>query len=163
MNRRHFSCCRGFLPFSSLLQALNRMTAFSPMGAFHYPQPISSKHWTAVVVYIPLCEPAHALWPRKFENILRSTAISCPTYILTVSLNVLIPNMATSHKPTTINLADINQKPANILRRVLFTILHNKVVKDIFAQVIDGLPIARTYQVAIARRFELLSRPHRSR
>ena len=66
--------------------------------------------------------------------------------------------MTTAHKATTAGLADINQERADILRRVLSSVLREDIVKEVLAQVIDGLPVAKTYELTITRRFELLSR-----
>lgn len=53
--------------------------------------------------------------------------------------------MTTAHKATTVGLADINQERADILRRELSSVLREDIVKDVLAQVIDGLPVAKTY------------------
>lgn len=66
--------------------------------------------------------------------------------------------MAPSHKTISVNLVDIDQERAGVLRGVFSTLLGSNIVKDVFAQVIDGLPIKTTYELTITRRFELLSR-----
>ncbi|PGH01798.1 hypothetical protein AJ80_08965 [Polytolypa hystricis UAMH7299] len=61
-------------------------------------------------------------------------------------------------QPTTVSIADIEQERADILKHVLSTVLRTDIARDIFAQVIDGLPISKTYELTITRRFDLLSR-----
>ncbi|KAI1967015.1 ADP-ribose diphosphatase [Ophidiomyces ophidiicola] len=51
-----------------------------------------------------------------------------------------------------IHIDDIEQKRAEILKCVL-----SSVTRDVFAQVIDGLPISETYEFTITHRFDLLS------
>ncbi|OJD10724.1 hypothetical protein AJ78_08342 [Emergomyces pasteurianus Ep9510] len=58
----------------------------------------------------------------------------------------------------TVRLADLDHAKAAILKRVLSTVLCSRTTKDVFAQVIDGLPIKSTYELTITRRYELLSR-----
>ncbi|PGH36277.1 hypothetical protein GX50_00962 [[Emmonsia] crescens] len=65
--------------------------------------------------------------------------------------------MALTHS-ITVSLADIDSERAGMLKQVLSTLLRSSTVKDVFAQVIDGLPIKTTYELTITRRFELLSR-----
>lgn len=61
-----------------------------------------------------------------------------------------------------VSIADIEQERAAILKRVVSTILRNDISRDVFAQIIDGLPIKTTYELTVTRRFDLLSRPEAS-
>lgn len=60
------------------------------------------------------------------------------------------------------SIADIDQERARILKRVVSTILYNDITRDIFAQIIDGLPVNTTYELTVTRRFDLLSRSEAS-
>lgn len=57
-----------------------------------------------------------------------------------------------------LSLADIDQKRANILKRLLSSILQRHHVITTFAQVIDGLPINEAYESSTTMRIDLLSR-----
>ncbi|KAK2811475.1 hypothetical protein FQN50_002098 [Emmonsiellopsis sp. PD_5] len=57
-----------------------------------------------------------------------------------------------------ITLSDIDQERAEILKRVLTSILRRDSVKTVFAQVIDGIPIASAYESTLTARTELTSR-----
>lgn len=57
-----------------------------------------------------------------------------------------------------LSFADIEQKRANILKKVLACILQKDHVRVTFAQVIDGLPINSTYECSTTMRVDLLSR-----
>ena len=61
-----------------------------------------------------------------------------------------------------VSIADIEQERAAILKRVVSTILRNDISRDVFAQIIDGLPIKTTYELTVNRRFDLLSRSETS-
>ncbi|KAI1911771.1 ADP-ribose diphosphatase [Ophidiomyces ophidiicola] len=56
-----------------------------------------------------------------------------------------------------IHIDDIEQKRAEILKCVLSAVLQTSITRDVFAQVIDGLPISETYELTITHRFDLLS------
>ncbi|KAK2731566.1 hypothetical protein FQN57_003291 [Myotisia sp. PD_48] len=60
--------------------------------------------------------------------------------------------------PTFVTIADIDQEKARVLKHVISSILHNEITRDIFAQVIDGLPINRTYEFVTTGRSDLDSR-----
>ncbi|KAK2811855.1 hypothetical protein FQN50_001893 [Emmonsiellopsis sp. PD_5] len=57
-----------------------------------------------------------------------------------------------------ISIADIDQERWGILKNVLSTVMRSDTVKNVLAQVIDGLPTAATYELTITHRFDLLSR-----
>ncbi|KAK2763802.1 hypothetical protein FQN54_009420 [Arachnomyces sp. PD_36] len=57
-----------------------------------------------------------------------------------------------------ISLSDIDQERSVILTNVLSTVLRSAIVKNVFAQVIDGLPIRSMYEIISTCRSELLSR-----
>ena len=57
-----------------------------------------------------------------------------------------------------LSLADIDQKRASILERLLSSILQRHHVITTFAQVIDGLPINKAYESSTTMRIDLLSR-----
>lgn len=59
---------------------------------------------------------------------------------------------------TTVKLADINEERGALVKQVLSTLLQSGVVKNVFAQVIDGLPVGKAYDVTSTGRFELISR-----
>lgn len=61
-----------------------------------------------------------------------------------------------------VRLADLDHEKAGIFTRVLSTVLHSRAAKDVFAQVIDGLPVKSTYELTMTRRYELLSRTEAS-
>ncbi|KAK2798095.1 hypothetical protein FQN51_007914 [Onygenales sp. PD_10] len=57
-----------------------------------------------------------------------------------------------------ITLLNIGQERAEIFKRVLTSILQHDLVKTVFAQVIDGIPIASAYESTLTARTELTSR-----
>lgn len=57
-----------------------------------------------------------------------------------------------------ISFADIDQERSDILKRVLSTTLRHVIVVDVFAQVIDGLPIESMYEIILTSRTDLSRR-----
>lgn len=57
-----------------------------------------------------------------------------------------------------VSLVDVESEKADVLRGVLSAVLHNDLVHNVLAQVIDGLPIKSTYEFATTRRSEILIR-----
>lgn len=57
-----------------------------------------------------------------------------------------------------ISLVDLDYERAGILRGVLSAVLRSELVQNVFAQVIDGIPIESAYEFATTMRSEILSR-----
>lgn len=60
--------------------------------------------------------------------------------------------------PTTVRLADIEQERANIFRRLVSDVLRCDIARNIFAQIIDGVPTNETHEAIITGRSDLYSR-----
>lgn len=88
-----------------------------------------------------------------------------PAKILSIKLHLgpSSSGMPAVSDTTTVGLADIDQERANIVKRVLSAVLRCDIVRNVFAQVIDGLPIKSTYELGTTERFELLSRTEPSK
>lgn len=66
--------------------------------------------------------------------------------------------MASTTNSVTISLADIEPEKSTVFQRVLFAVLRSTVVKSVFSQIIDGLPVNRNYEFMTTRRLDLDSR-----
>lgn len=58
----------------------------------------------------------------------------------------------------TVALADIDPVRSTLLRHVIFAVLRSTVGKSVFSQVIDGLPVASSYEFMTTGRLDLDSR-----